>query len=130
MDISLLASIDETTKRIDGKVFPLAVESLNQVRLNDPLFRKYLFPSFYDRGFDPFDDNLIIKISFDPTSCDIPVSHCRGNCGECPNNPLAVLFEPYLNTTPRNYVITGSDTVNAMLDTIELLSKLNKGRLR
>ena len=130
MDISLLAVIDETTKRIDGRVFPLAVEALNKARVNDHSFRKCLFPRFYSREYDPFDDNLILKISFDPTSCGIPISSCCGRCGECSHNPLYALFEPYMNTKPRNYVITGSDTINTMLDTIELLANINKGGLR
>jgi hypothetical protein len=130
VDISLLAVIDETTKRIEGKVFPLAVEALDQARRNDAFFQKYLFPRFYNRGYDPLCDNLILKISFDSTSCGIPISHCCGRCADCSHNPLPVLFEPYMNTKPRNYVITGSDMVSSMLDTIEMLTKLNKARLR
>ena len=129
MDISVIAAIDETTKRIEGKIFPLAVESLNHARFSDPFFRKYLFPRFYERGYDPVDDNLIIKISFDPKSCGIPLSHCCGSCGDCSHNPLPALFEPYMNSAPRDYVITGSDTVNTLLDTIVLLAKLCKDRL-
>jgi hypothetical protein len=130
MNISLLAVIDEATKRINGKVFPLAAEALAQALLNGPFFPKHLFPRFYDRGYDPFDDNLIIKISFDSTSCGIPKSNCCGSCGGCFYNPLPTLFKPYMNDKPRNYVITGSDTVNTMLDTIEMLTKVNKARLR
>jgi len=128
LDISLIATIDGSTYHINDKVFPLAIEALKPVNIDDT-FNGFKISRLRNRGYISSRENIILSISFDPKSCRIPTSHCPGNCSDCIYNPVAHLVDPFSDNPDRQFVITGRDTINTLLDVIVLLAKANKGNL-
>jgi len=68
-----------------------------------------------------------MSISFDPKTCGMPIEYCNVECGECCHNPLVGLLDPYITESP--FVITCRDTIDLLLDVIDLLAKANKNAL-
>jgi len=128
MDISLISAIDDSSKRIAGKVFPLAIESLKDSN-RDNTFNGFKLSKLRSGGFLTSSENVVLSVSFDPTSCRIPIDFCPGSCSECGYNPIPHLLDPYSRDCDRQYVITGRDTINSLLDLIVLLANANKGNI-
>ena len=128
MDISLIASIDGSTNIINGKVFPLAIESLKTTNIDDT-FNGFKLSKLRNRGYLSSRENIVLKIAFDPKSCGIPIGHCIGNCSDCDYNPIPHLIDPNSAIPDRQFVITNRDTVNTLLETIIVLANAIKGNL-
>ena len=130
MTISVTSSMDESSRRMRGTVFPLAIEALNKSNFCDPSYRDYIISKIRGSEFYAHDDNIVMSIAFDPKSCGIPISHCDTECDICCHNPLLALLLPLTgDDRERQLVITDRASINAMLDVIALLANALKGSL-
>ena len=129
MSIPIIAAIDSTTKQINERVFPLAINSLEKLRSSDTS-RVQALSKLQRRGYYSRGENVVLSISFDPKSCGLPIEHCCGNCGECFYNPLLDLFNPYSEEGDKQFVITCRDTINTLLDVIAILANASKNSLQ
>jgi len=119
--------MDESSRRMRGAVFPLAIESLGKSRLFDPSYRDFVISKIRGSEFYAHDGNIVMSISFDPKSCGIPISHCSTECDTCCHNPLLALLDPLAgDDREHQLVITGRNSINAMLDVIALLANALK----
>jgi len=122
--------MDESSRRMRGVVFPLAIDSLKKSRSCDPSYRDYIFSKLRCSEFYAYDDNIVLSISFDPKSCGIPISHCNTECNACCHNPLLALLDPLSGgDRERQLVITNRNSINSMLDVIAMLANALKGCL-
>ena len=128
MNISLISSIDKSSKRLRWKIIPLAIDSLKNTFFIDYAARDTVVSKLRGRGYISSDENVVMSISFDPKSCGMPFSYCpEGCCDRCYHNPLNGLLDPWLSDGP--FVITRKDTINLLLDVIDLLAKANTNAL-
>jgi hypothetical protein len=118
MNISVVSSVDESSRRLNSKVIPLALEALQGASMVDYSERESVMSRLRGMGHYASDGDLakhvVLSLSFDPKTCGIPMDHCRAECGGCNYNPLTGLFDPYLARTP--LVVTSRDTIDALLD--------------
>ena len=129
MHISIISSTDKSTKRINEKVFPLALESLKESNYKDIARRYSIFSKLQSNGYYSSDENVVMSISFDPKSCGMPLDYCNGDCSDCMFNPLVGLLDPHVTENKRGYVITRNETIDTLLDVIILLAKASKRNL-
>jgi hypothetical protein len=130
LTISVTSSMDESSRRMRGSVFPLAIGALKKSRLCDPSYRDFVISKIRGSEFYAHDDNIVMSISFDPKSCGIPISHCNVECDTCCHNPLTGLLDPLTgDDRERQLVITDRNSINAMLDVIAMLATALKGNL-
>ena len=132
MNISLIASIDDSTCRIRWKIIPLLLDSMEKTNCSDYTFRKSVLARFNDCGRDhyPYYNHLIMSIRFDPKTCDMPITYCSGSAGDCTKcsyNPLTGFLDPQFSES--TFIITRRETIDALLDAVELLAKTNKTAL-
>ena len=130
MTISVTSSMDESSRRMRGTVFPLAIEALKNSSFCDTSYRDFVISKIRGSEYYAHDDNIVMSIAFDPKSCGIPISHCNTECDICCHNPLTGLLDPVTgDERERQLVIMGRSTINAMLDVIALLAGTLKGSL-
>jgi hypothetical protein len=130
LEFTINASNDETTRRIRADVLPFAAKSLENTRFVDYMFRKSVLSKISDsKGYYEPMEHIVLTLSFDTRTCGVPISHCNGhdNCDDCYYNPLIHLFDPYVYGEP--LVVTSRYTINALLDTITILTKANTNSL-
>jgi hypothetical protein len=128
MEISLIAALDDSTGFINGKIFPLAIEALKPVNIDNTV-NGFKLSRLRSRGYLSSRENIVLKVTFDSKSCRIPFEHCPGSCSDCVYNPIPHLLDPHSDEHSRQFVITGRDTINTLLDTIAMLAIANKGSL-
>ena len=131
MIISVTSALDESSRRMRGAVFPLAIDSLKKARLCDPSYYDHIISKIKCREFFAHDENIVISMAFDPKSCGMPIEYCCAECGICVHNPLNGLLEPLQvdeQCQEPEYVITNRNTINSMLDVIALLANALKAR--
>ena len=128
MDISLIASIDDSTNIINGKVLPLAINALKTANIDDT-FNGFKLSKLRSRGYLSSRENIVLSVTFDPKSCGIPIGHCSGDCSDCSYNPIPHLIDPNSAIPDRQFVITNRDTINTLLETIIVLANAIKGNL-
>jgi hypothetical protein len=130
LTISVTSSMDESSRRMRGTVFPLAIDALKKSSFCDPSYRDYIISKIRGSEFYAHDDNIVMSIAFDPKSCGIPISHCSTECDTCCHNLLTGLLDPLTgDARDRHLVITDRNSINAMLDVIALLANALKGSL-
>ena len=128
MNISIISSIAESSERMNGKVFPFAIATLQKSAFKEGS-RDFRILKLQDGGYFSSDENVVLSISFDPKKCGIPFEYCSGSCDDCCYNPLPVLFGPYRKEDDCQFVITRRDTLDALLDTISALALANRNTL-
>jgi hypothetical protein len=127
MNMSLIASIDDSTRYLKRKIIPLALESLKEAHYVDYAFQASIIARLRGRGYYAPDENVVMSLTFDPKSCGIPFEYCSGDCKGCCHNPLEGLLDPYF--TENQFVITCRDTIDTLLDVISLLARANNTSL-
>jgi hypothetical protein len=127
MNISLIASVDETTYRIRNKVIPLAIDSLQDSFYIDYALRESVYSKISGKGYYSPEENVVMSISLDPKNCGTAKEYCSGDCNNCPHNPLEGLIDSYCAEGP--FVIASRYTIEKLLDVISLLAGANKNAL-
>ena len=128
MNISIISSIDESSERMHGKVFPFAIAALQKSAFMEGS-RDYRILKLQDSGYFSSDENVVLSISFDPKKCGIPFEYYSGSCNDSCYNPLPVLFGPFRKESDCQFVNTRRDTLDALLDAIAALALANRNTL-
>jgi len=131
INISLLATKDGSASMLQNVVRPLAIRALEGVSSLGHEEHKTILSMLRRRQYIPFDQDVVLSLSYDPKSCGIPIGLCQGNCFElckgCLYNPLSALLDPQMSGG--SCVITDRHTIDLLLDTICVLAKANQNNL-
>jgi hypothetical protein len=127
-NIPLLVLKDDSGRKFNNYIIPLAISALEKTFTLDFKSHKTLLTRLRKWSDPLYGQKVILSLSFDPKTCGMPIAHCPGNsfdlCKGCMYNPLTALLDSQFNGG--SCVITDRDTVDMLLNVIELLAKANQ----